>query len=124
MDTITLYVAGYVLSLIVTLSLLVLKFNTNIIIHLLESFRLIPEDTYFTMEDIQKKLEEKYALEPWPKHMLPELWSCPVCLGTWIGLAVSTVVGLSLGAYFLPFIYFFGPQLFIAAAMQFGIIDH
>ena len=122
--TIDVYISSYILCVIITLSVLVLKFNTVIVLHLFELFGILPKDKYFTMEDIQEALEKKYLTKPWLKSLIPELWACPICLGTWVGLIVSIVISLLTGAYYLPLIMILGSQVFVAVAMKLEIIDH
>ena len=76
----------YFLGCLITCSLMTTWFNTLIGVHFFELFGLIKKsDEVFTWEDFQLWLEEKSSF-------FGELLSCPLCLGFWVSIIISSVI--------------------------------
>jgi hypothetical protein len=94
----------YILGALITCSLLILRFNTSIVIHILELFCILDKDAYHVMSDLDEALENKYLARRWPMCLIPELWTCCLCLSFWTGGLVSLIIALAAGLslWFIP----------------------
>ena len=95
---------GYIVGALITCSFLILRFNTTIVIHILELLGLVEKDTYHTIDDFDKAVDDKYLMADWPKSLIPEWWDCCFCMGIWIGAMVATIITLvgGFGFWFIP----------------------
>ena len=74
----------YILGLLIVSSFLLIWFETTIVVHISQLFG-ISKDDIFTFDDWSNDMLARHPF-------FGELFSCPLCLGFWVALIVSSCI--------------------------------